>query len=365
MLAAQPIDETTVQQNLAEQSSLGTAASLLEAGVSIQALEAFAGEAAIQSPPVNIRCTLRDISGSEADDMTEVLLALGAQSATIEEHQLPEEGEQEIFAANDERSLWHHCSVVALFEPRHEVHRTLRDAQRILGAQGWQYEVEPVVDEEWEAAIKASYKPVRVDDGIWIVPDWCELEDPEAINIRLVPGLAFGTGEHATTRLCLKWLKDCNLSKRTVCDYGCGSGVLAIAALLMGAGKAVGLDIDPFALKASEDNAALNGVQESMTVLPTTAKLVGKDPLECLNTASAFATFDVLVANILKGPLTELAPRLASYVHPGGRLAMSGILEHQVPELQEVFDPYFCEWEIYTESRWALLTGRRKALEPL
>lgn len=91
----------------------------------------------------------------------------------------------------------------------------------------------------------------------------------------------------------------------------------------------------------------------------------GKDPLECLNTASTFATFDVLVANILKGPLTELAPRLASYVHPGGRIAMSGILEHQVPELQEVFDPYFCEWEIYTESRWALLTGRRKALEPL
>ena len=93
--------------------------------------------------------------------------------------------------------------------------------------------------------------------------------------------------------------------------------------------------------------------------------LQGKDPLESLNTATAFITFDILVANILKGPLTELAPRLASYVEPGGRIAMSGILEHQIPELQEVFDLYFCEWESYTESRWALLTGRRKAPEPL
>ena len=92
--------------------------------------------------------------------------------------------------------------------------------------------------------------------------------------------------------------------------------------------------------------------------------LQGKDPLESLNTSTSFVTFDILVANILKGPLTELAPRLASYVHPGGRIAMSGILEHQVPELREMFDPYFCEWEDHTESRWALLTGRRKAPEP-
>ena len=200
----------------------------------------------------------------------------------------------------------------------------------------------------WAELWQVHFQPRHCGGRLWICPSWCAPPDPDAINLRLDPGLAFGTGEHPTTALCLEWLAHQSLAGTRVLDYGCGSGILAIAACLLGAEAATGVDIDPQALVATRANAAHNAISE------TRLTLAAPDTL-------AAAGYDLIVANILANPLIELAPHLAELAAPAARLCLSGILAEQVAEVAAAYRPWFdLEPEALRES-WARLSGTRRS----
>jgi ribosomal protein L11 methyltransferase len=204
-----------------------------------------------------------------------------------------------------------------------------------------------VEDQDWTRAWMDLFHPMQFGRRLWIYP-W-NVEPPadgDAIVVRLDPGLAFGTGTHPTTALCLEWLDAQDLAGKTVIDYGCGSGVLAIAALKLGAARVVGVDNDPQALAASRDNAERNGVADRLVLVAP----------EAFSEAPA----DVLVANILAGPLEELAPRFAHGVKPGGELALSGILGGQEAKLVERYAEWFDALRVDAREDWIRIAGRRR-----
>ncbi|ADE16585.1 ribosomal protein L11 methyltransferase [Nitrosococcus halophilus Nc 4] len=204
---------------------------------------------------------------------------------------------------------------------------------------------EILADQDWERAWMTHFKPMQFGSRLWICPSWLPPPDPTAVNILLDPGLAFGTGTHPTTALCLEWLANTNLSQAQVIDYGCGSGILAIAALKLGAAAAFAVDYDPQALMATRENAACNGVASQLQAL---------SPSELAETQA-----DFLVANILAGPLQELAPCFAKLVHPGARLALSGITSEQVQPLIQAYHHWFTFDVPVVRENWALLAGYR------
>jgi ribosomal protein L11 methyltransferase len=190
---------------------------------------------------------------------------------------------------------------------------------------------------------QSQFDPIRITDRLWIVPSWHEAPDPAAINIELDPGMAFGTGSHPTTRLCLEWLCDAVRPGCSVLDYGCGSGILGIAAGLLGAGDVLGIDIDDKAVDAARDNAARNRV--TMRVQHSGVPL-GE-------------TFDLVVANILTNPLCVLAPAIAARVAAGGRVALSGVLETQAQLVIDAWAPYLALEVGAVFDGWVRLEGRR------
>ena len=173
------------------------------------------------------------------------------------------------------------------------------------------HEIFPIAEQDWVRQTQAQFGPIEIARGFWIVPSWSAVPDPGALNLRLDPGLAFGTGSHPTTRLCLEWLREHLAGGESVLDYGCGSGILAIAAAKLGADRVMGIDVDPQAVRASAHNARENDVD---------AAFVEPDALPA-------ATYEVVVANILANPLIVLAPAIAQRVVAGGRIALSGILD--------------------------------------
>lgn len=213
---------------------------------------------------------------------------------------------------------------------------------------------EPVADRAWEREWLKDFRPMRFGERLWVCPGGQrpprDLRAPDAVEVELDPGLAFGTGTHATTALCLEWLDrgagEGWLAGRDFVDYGCGSGILAIAALALGARHAVAMDIDPQALLATGQNAGRNGVADRLTA--TEARDCGG------------SRGDVLVANILAGPLVELAPTLAAIVRPGGRIALSGLLLEQAAAVTEAYRPWFDIDLTGTRDDWGLLTGVRR-----
>lgn len=192
-----------------------------------------------------------------------------------------------------------------------------------------------------------NFHPMRFGQRLWIVPSWHAAPEPDAVNLLLDPGLAFGTGTHPTTSLCLQWLDAQQLQGKTLIDFGCGSGILAIAGLLLGAEHAVGTDIDIQALEASRDNAQRNQIADELfdLYLP-----------EHMPSAPA----DVLVANILAGPLVSLAPQLASLVKPGGLLALSGILAEQTDEILQAYQGDFELDPVAEQDGWIRVSGKRR-----
>ncbi|MCG8394244.1 MAG: 50S ribosomal protein L11 methyltransferase [Pseudomonadales bacterium] len=245
------------------------------------------------------------------------------------------------------RPLWQNTVVSALFE----ADRTPDEIVAALRKQGLEAQAhhhETLEDQAWERAWMDDFAPMRFGERLWIVPSWSEAPDPQAVNLQLDPGLAFGTGTHETTALCLEWLDRADLAGKTVLDFGCGSGVLAIAALLLGADSATGTDIDPQALTASMDNARNNGVVDNLHLY-----LPEKMPAD-------FGC-DVLVANILAGPLVELAAQLASYCRPGATLALSGILAEQADSVREAYAPWFDLTPTTQQGDWVRIDGVRKA----
>lgn len=268
-----------------------------------------------------------ETDAAHAEALSDALLAAGAISASVEdalagtELETPQFGEP----GSPTMPLWEKSRVVALFEPatdlRERIAAALNEARLAVPAE---IAFAEVPEQDWVRLTQSQFDPIRISDRLWIVPSWHVAPDPAAINLELDPGLAFGTGSHPTTKLCLEWL-EANVSPGvSVLDYGCGSGILGIAALKLGAADVLGIDIDPAALTAAADNAARNGVH--MRLAPSSAPLV--------------ETFDRVVANILTNPLMLLAPLLAARLKPGGRLALSGVLESQAAQVIAAYAPH-------------------------
>jgi len=205
--------------------------------------------------------------------------------------------------------------------------------------------IDVLEDTDWVRETQRQFVPIRAGERLWIVPTWHRAPDPRAVNIVLDPGAAFGTGSHPTTRLVLAWLEREVHGGATVLDYGCGSGILAIAAMKLGAGRATGVDIDPLALEAARYNASANAVALDVRTAETA---LGLDA-------------DITVANILANPLRMLAPLLASHTRPGGRLALSGILAAQAAEVTRAYTPFFDMAPAGEDADWVCLSGTRRA----
>jgi len=202
-------------------------------------------------------------------------------------------------------------------------------------------------DQDWVQAYRDHYFPIQCSEKLWIVPSWHEAPEPDAVNIVLDPGLAFGTGGHPTTALCLSWLSNQNMEGLSIIDYGCGSGILAIAAHKLGAGSIVGVDIDPQALTASRDNANRNQIEPGQFSLFLPAQMPDNK-------------VDLLIANILSGPLVELSDQLAELVKPGGKILLSGILQQQENTIQSAYQPYFDLNPVCAREDWIRVTGTRR-----
>jgi ribosomal protein L11 methyltransferase len=207
------------------------------------------------------------------------------------------------------------------------------------------HEIFDVPEQDWVRATQAQFTPLRITGSLWIVPSWCDAVDPAAINIALDPGLAFGTGSHPTTQLCLRWLAQELRAGQSVLDYGCGSGILAIAACRLGAGRVVGTDIDPDAIAAGRANAQRNGVDATFVPIGGLPAIEG--------------AFDNVVSNILANPLISLAPALARQVRPGGRIVLSGILDAQAADVMKAYGRWFTIGVCERDTGWCALAGIR------
>lgn len=285
----------------------------------------------------------------QAEQYEDLLLEAGCAAVTYQDA-----ADQPIFEPDlGTTPLWSRTVVTGLFAAEEDVEQTLQQlnaARQQLPAtigQPPEFKAEILEDKDWEREWMESYHPMRFGQRLWVCPSWREAPEPEAVNLMLDPGLAFGTGTHPTTALCLQWLDGQPLDDQLVVDYGCGSGILGIAALLLGAREVVAVDIDPQALTATRDNLARNRI--------------AAERLHCSLPANAPAVqADTLVANILAGPLVQLAPTLAALTRPGGHLLLSGLLAEQAQEVSAAYSPWFDMEPAVEQEGWIRLTGRKR-----
>jgi len=281
------------------------------------------------------------LTPAQAETYEDLMLELGAVSVTFMDAE-----DQPIFEPDlGTTPLWSQTHLLALFEGDTDA-AALEQRVQLL-ANGLVYEVERLEDQEWERSWMDNFRPMRFGQRLWIVPSWHEAPEPEAVNLLLDPGLAFGTGTHPTTSLCLQWLDGEPVEGRQVLDFGCGSGILAIAALLLGAERAVGTDIDVQALEASRENANRNGIDPARFPLYLPADLPGEPA-------------DVVVANILAGPLVGLAEQITRLTRIGGRLALSGILAEQAEDVRAAYAGCFDLEPTATLDGWVRISGTRR-----
>ena len=293
-------------------------------------------------------CAILHIDEAAVEDLTDALLAVGALAVDVQDAAAGTAAERPIFAEPGEApaSGWRANRVSALFAMDADLHLVIPQALSEAGiAPASGFSVERVEDADWVRLTQSQFQPLQITPRLWVVPSWHQLPDPAAVNIVLDPGVAFGTGAHPTTRLCLRWLDAVVTPDADVLDYGCGSGILAIAAMKLGARSAYGIDIDQQAVMAARDNAGRNQVAVSF------AEAADETPVK---------PAQIVVANILANPLTVLAPLLSRLTLPGGRIALSGIL---VEQTQSVLDAYAANFDMRpagTDEGWVLLTGIRR-----
>jgi ribosomal protein L11 methyltransferase len=283
-----------------------------------------------------------EADGLLAERWADALLEAGALSVDTSDRSAGTPREEPVYATA-EGATWRNSRMAALFPAEADIGRAIAAAADSVSEPFPAYSIADVADADWVRITQAQFRPIEAAPGLWIVPSWCEPVDPAAINIRLDPGLAFGTGEHPTTRLCLRWLAAHLQPGASVLDYGCGSGILAIAAAKLGAGAVSGVDIDPSAIAASRANAEANRVAVSFG-LPDDAPA---------------RPADVLLANILAGPLEMLAPLLAQRVADGGAIVLSGILDAQADALIAVYKRWFNMQSWARDCGWVALVGAR------
>lgn len=283
------------------------------------------------------------ITPDQASFYEDALLDVGAVSVTFMDAE-----DQPIFEPDlGTTPLWSHTHLLALFEGNADAEQVLAHLRLLTGDELPEHQVERIEDQDWERSWMDNFQPMRFGRRLWIVPSWHAAPEPDAVNLLLDPGLAFGTGTHPTTALCLQWLDGQALEGCSVLDFGCGSGILAIAALLLGAERAVGTDIDPQALEASRDNASRNGIDPARFPLYLPQDLPDEQA-------------DVVVANILAGPLVQLAPQITARVKHGGRLALSGILAEQADEVRAAYAEAFELDPTAEQDGWVRISGVRR-----
>ncbi|QRM18012.1 50S ribosomal protein L11 methyltransferase [Dechloromonas sp. TW-R-39-2] len=281
---------------------------------------------------------------SHAEPLCDALLEVGALSASIEDADAgtPDEKPQFGEPGSVNSPGWDRSRVVALLEPDTDVAALLAAAGAQIGlTEVPAFTVEIIEEQNWVQLTQAQFDPIRVSERLWIVPSWHESPDPAAVNLILDPGMAFGTGSHPTTRLCLEWLERVVTDQISVLDYGCGSGILAIAAARLGAGRVAGVDIDPHAVQAARANAERNGV--TALFADSAAPVAGQ--------------YDLVVANILSNPLRVLAPAICAHVRSGGQLALSGILREQAEEIIGIYAQWLPMQVADTREDWVCLSG--------
>ncbi|PUZ65365.1 hypothetical protein GQ55_3G217600 [Panicum hallii var. hallii] len=304
---------------------------------------------------VRIRCRKQD-----AEVLSEALLCFGASSVTVDD--IADAGNLD------------EISITSIYADGEDVDSSVSSAASSAGLNySPVYETSVGKQGDWVATVQEAYESTEVADGLWVVPKWRSPPDPQATNIIINPGLAFGTGEHPTTKLCLLLLREVIKGGEHVLDYGTGTGVLGIAALKMGAALATGIDIDPEAITSASENLLLNGLRSNQMpvfLVPMNAqpssfpnavdkseenKLINNPDLK-----SSRGTYDVVAANILLNPLLELVEDIVGYAKPGGVVAISGILEEQVPKVKDVYSTYLYSVSVSEMDGWACLQGTRR-----
>ncbi|MGI1680206.1 MAG: 50S ribosomal protein L11 methyltransferase [Cellvibrionaceae bacterium] len=292
---------------------------------------------------------------NSAEKIEDALLEVGANAVTFQDS-----ADQPILEpALGETPLWNETKITGLFDAEISTLDTYNDILNLIQSNPTgnvnntsivRHKWEQLEDKDWIREWMESYHPIQCGEKLWICPSWKSPPDPQAVNVMLDPGLAFGTGTHPTTLLCLQWLAKQKVDALTVVDYGCGSGILAIAALLMDASFVNAIDIDPQALLATKDNAERNHISdESIDVfLP-----------EQFNDGSE-KKHDIVFANILAGPLVELAPILTALTKPGGKICLSGILDSQAQKVISAYEKDFEFEPISEQEHWVQLAASRR-----
>jgi ribosomal protein L11 methyltransferase len=293
-----------------------------------------------------------EVARDHAEALSDALMEAGALSVSVEDADEGTDAERPLFGEpgmEPTEAAWDHSRVVALAETRADHATIVADAAAACGIAAPSYTLRDVAEQDWVRLTQSQFDPIHIGKNIWVVPSWHDAPDPNALVLELDPGLAFGTGSHPTTRLCMEWLEE-NLPKdSTVLDYGCGSGILAMVAAKLGADEVCGVDIDPQAIESARYNAERNHCDIAY-YLP-----------EEFGNALPSQTYGVVVANILSSPLKLMAPMLFSRVAAGGYLVLSGVLARQADEVAAAYAPFIAMTVWAERDGWVALAGRAPA----
>jgi ribosomal protein L11 methyltransferase len=292
-----------------------------------------------------------EIAREHAEALSDALMEVGALSVSVEDADEGTDQEKPLFGEpgmEPTEAAWEHSRVVALTNADDDQAAIVAAAAgQIKLAVAPKFTTRNVEEQDWVRLTQSQFAPIHIGKNIWVVPSWHEAPDPDGLILELDPGLAFGTGSHPTTRLCMEWLEANPAPAKTVLDYGCGSGILAMVAKKVGAGEVVGVDIDPQAIESAADNAERNNCDIAFFLPDTFAQ-----------SKHAAQTFDIVVANILSSPLKLMAPMLSGRVAPGGALILSGVLARQAEEVAAAYAPFIKLGVWAEQDGWVALHGR-------
>ena len=289
-----------------------------------------------------------NVSDHIAQLIGDELIELNALSVSFNDSDLDTENENAIFGEDpdDHERYWKNTKVISLFNPQTNIELLVSKLHKKFNIYQHQIVIESIEDIDWIKETQSQFKPIQINEKIWIIPSWHKIQNQLVTNIHLDPGLAFGTGSHPTTKLCLHWLSKEELTNKSVLDYGCGSGILAIAAKKLGSAHTIGVDIDPQAIIASNQNAKKNDIND-INFLQSNHSIEAK--------------FDLVLANILSSALKVLAPVIASKCNANGKIALSGILKSQENEIREIYANDFIFNESLYQDGWVCMTATKKS----